>query len=141
MDPKSGVFQAMTAGSTMLRIGFVGVMAAMLVTVGNAGGVGSTVAGVARVPFVVGIDRYLPAAFGRIHPKWKTPYVAILVQAFATGVILLAEADQRNGPNSAYQESGGRGDDRLFYSVHVHVRGGDPAGVSQRSRGEPKMRS
>jgi len=25
---------------------------------------GSTVAGIARVPFVVGIDRYLPAAFG-----------------------------------------------------------------------------
>ena len=56
-------------------------MAAILVTVGNAGGVGGTVAGVARVPFVVGIDRYLPAVFGRIHPKWKTPWVAILVQA------------------------------------------------------------
>ena len=22
-----------------------------------------------------------PPAFGRVHPKWKTPYVAILVQA------------------------------------------------------------
>ena len=48
-------------------------LAAILVTVGNAGGVGSTVAGIARVPFVVGIDRYLPAAFGKIHPRWKTP--------------------------------------------------------------------
>jgi len=61
----------------------------VLVTVGNAGGVGSTVAGIARVPFVVGIDRYLPAAFGKIHPKWKTPYVSILVQAIASGAILL----------------------------------------------------
>ena len=42
---------------------------------------GLTVAGIARVPFVVGIDRYLPAAFGKIHPRWKTPYVSILVQA------------------------------------------------------------
>jgi len=89
VDPKSGVFQAITHGSTALRIGFVGVMAALLVSVGNAGGVGSTVAGIARVPFVVGIDRYLPAAFGKIHPRWKTPYVSIIVQALASGAVLL----------------------------------------------------
>ncbi len=89
VDPKSGVFQAITLGSTALRIGFVGVLAAMLVSVGNAGGVGSTVAGIARVPFVVGIDRYLPEAFGKIHPRWKTPHISILVQAVISGAILL----------------------------------------------------
>ncbi len=89
VDPKSGVFHAITAGSVALKIGFVGVLAAMLVTVGNAGGVGSTVAGIARVPFVVGIDRYLPKAFGKIHPRWRTPYVSILVQAVISGVVLL----------------------------------------------------
>jgi amino acid transporter len=101
-DPKSGVFQAITMGSTMLRIGFVGVLAALLVSVGNAGGVGSTVAGASRVPFVVGIDRYLPAAFGRIHPRWKTPHVAILVQAGVSAVILLLIQINETA-NSAYQ--------------------------------------
>jgi glutamate:GABA antiporter len=81
LDPRSGVFHAITAGALVLKIGFLGVLAALLVCVGNAGGVGSTVAGIARVPFVVGIDRYLPQAFGKIHPKWKTPYISILVQA------------------------------------------------------------
>ncbi len=89
VDPKSGVFHAITVGSNALKIGFVGVLAAMLVTVGNAGGVGSTVAGIARVPFVVGIDRYLPKAFGKIHPKWRTPYVSIMVQAVASALVLL----------------------------------------------------
>jgi len=89
LDPQSGVFHAITVGTVALRIGFLGVFAAMLVTAGNAGGVGSTVAGVARVPFQVGIDRYLPAAFGKIHPKWKTPYISILVQAALSGAILL----------------------------------------------------
>ncbi len=89
VDPKSGVFQALTVGSMALRVGFVGVLAALFVSVGNAGGVGSTVAGIARVPFVVGIDRYLPAAFGKIHPRWKTPYVSILVQATVSGIVLL----------------------------------------------------
>jgi glutamate:GABA antiporter len=89
LDPQSGVFHAITIGSIALKVGFLGVIAAILVTVGNAGGVGSTVAGIARVPFVVGIDRYLPAAFGKIHPRWKTPYISILVQAVLSGVILL----------------------------------------------------
>ncbi|HKE35597.1 MAG TPA: APC family permease [Candidatus Acidoferrum sp.] len=85
----SGVFRAITVGSIALKVGFFGILAAVLVTVGNAGGVGSTVAGIARVPFVVGIDRYLPAAFGKIHSRWKTPYVAILVQAILSGLVLL----------------------------------------------------
>ena len=89
VDPKSGVFHAITVGSIALKIGFVGVLAALLVTVGNAGGVGSTVAGIARVPFVVGIDRYLPKAFGKIHPKWRTPYISILVQAALSALVLL----------------------------------------------------
>jgi amino acid transporter len=89
IDPQSGVFNAITVGSVALRLGALGMLAAILVTVGNAGGVGSTVAGIARVPFVVGVDRYLPEAFGKIHPKWKTPYVSILVQATISGAILL----------------------------------------------------
>jgi amino acid transporter len=89
VDPQSGVFSAITVGSVALKIGLLGVLAAVLVTVGNAGGVGSTVAGIARVPFMVGIDRYLPAAFGKIHPKWKTPYISILVQATISGAILV----------------------------------------------------
>jgi amino acid transporter len=89
VSPTSGVFHAITVGAIALKIGFVGILAAMLVTVGNAGGVGSTVAGIARVPFVVGLDQYLPRAFGKIHPRWKTPYISIIVQAAVSGAILL----------------------------------------------------
>jgi amino acid transporter len=99
----SGVFQAITTGSVALRIGFIGVLAAMFVSVGNAGGVGSTVAGIARVPFVVGIDRYLPAAFGKIHPRWKTPYVSILVQATVSGLVLFFSQAGNETVRGAYQ--------------------------------------
>ncbi|HUB30406.1 MAG TPA: APC family permease [Terracidiphilus sp.] len=102
LDPQSGVFHAITIGSVALRVGFLGVLAAVLVTVGNAGGVGSTVAGIARVPFVVGIDRYLPASFGKIHPRWKTPYVSILVQATVSGAILLV-SQINDSTRGAYQ--------------------------------------
>jgi glutamate:GABA antiporter len=54
------------------------------------------------VPFQVGIDSYLPAAFGKIHPKWRTPWISILVQAVLSGGILLASqiSDSMRG---AYQ--------------------------------------
>lgn len=89
VDVRSGVFQGITNGSAVLGIAWFGVLAALLVTVGNAGGVGATVAGVARIPFVAGIDRYLPAFFGNIHPRWKTPWISILIQAGISGVILV----------------------------------------------------
>jgi amino acid transporter len=102
IDPQSGVFHAITVGSMALKLGLLGMLAAILVTVGNAGGVGSTVAGIARVPFVVGVDRYLPAAFGKIHPRWKTPYVSILVQASISGAILLG-SQINESTRGAYQ--------------------------------------
>src|SRR5215472_3024890 len=89
VDVRSGVFQAISNGSATLGVAWFGVVAALLVTVGNAGGVGATVAGVARVPFVAGIDHYLPAFFGKLHPRWKTPYIAILIQAGISGIILV----------------------------------------------------
>ncbi|MGA2811025.1 MAG: APC family permease [Candidatus Acidiferrum sp.] len=143
VDPKSGVFQAITQGSTLLRIGFVGVLAAVLVSVGNAGGVGSTVAGISRVPFVVGIDCYLPAAFGKIHPRWKTPYISILVQAVASAaVLLLSQINETT--RGAYQSLI---DITViiyfipFHSVSVYVRGCHEVGWPPGPRGEQASRA
>ncbi len=63
-------------------------LAALLVVLGGIGGVGAWLAGTARIPFVIGIDRFLPAVLGRIHPRWKTPYVALLVQGVVASVFL-----------------------------------------------------
>jgi len=30
------------------------------------------------VAFSIGLDRYLPPAFGKLHPRWRTPHVAIM---------------------------------------------------------------
>lgn len=56
-------------------------LVAFLLTLARVGGLGAWLTGSARVAFVVGLDRYFPSAFGRVHPRWRTPYVAILVQA------------------------------------------------------------
>ncbi|UAK26239.1 APC family permease [Sphingomonas nostoxanthinifaciens] len=43
--------------------------------------IGSDLLGAPRVLFALSRDRLLPAAFGRLHPRWHTPHVAILFHA------------------------------------------------------------
>ena len=38
-------------------------------------------AGPARIPFVAGLDRALPPALGRVHPRWGSPHVALFTCA------------------------------------------------------------
>jgi len=83
----SGFLQAIQAATTG-SFWWIAPLAATVFTIGNIGGAGAWLAGPARVAFVIGLDKYFPPAFGRIHPKWGTPYVAILVQAIAATAVL-----------------------------------------------------
>lgn len=86
----SGFFQAMAAGARDLGgLFWIVPAAAALYVIGNIGGIGAWLTGPARIAFVIGLDRYFPPAFGRVHPRWKTPYVAILTQAVLATVFLL----------------------------------------------------
>lgn len=86
----SGFLQATAVGAREIGPGlaWLAPLAAGLYVLGNIGGVGAWLSGPARVAFVIGLDRYFPPAFGRIHPRWKTPYVAILTQAVLATVFL-----------------------------------------------------
>ncbi len=84
----SGLMQAIS--KTASRVGWEAVipLAAFLIALSNIGAAGAYLAAVARLPFVAGIDRFLPRAFGSLHPRWKTPWLALLVQ-FAIGVLFI----------------------------------------------------
>jgi glutamate:GABA antiporter len=83
-----GLVQAVS--KTASRVGFPGILplAAFLIALSNIGACGAYLAAVARLPFVAGLDRFLPRAFGALHPRWKTPWVALLTQ-FVLGVIFI----------------------------------------------------
>ena len=76
---------------------------ALFYVIGNLGGIGAWLTWPARVAFMIGLDRYFPPAFGKVHPKWKTPYVAILVQSsFATVFLLLSLLGKGTTVEKAY---------------------------------------
>jgi amino acid transporter len=68
--------------------------------VGQFGGIGTTIS---RLPFAVGVDRLLPAAFGRVHPRWGTPHIALLVLGvIASGLLIAIQIGDTM--RAAYQE-------------------------------------
>jgi amino acid transporter len=86
----SGFLQALAAGARDIGwgIAWIPAVAAAFYVIGNVGGVGAWLTGPARVAFVIGLDRFFPPAFGRVHPRWHTPYVAILTQAVLATIFL-----------------------------------------------------
>jgi amino acid transporter len=59
---------------------------AILVGLSAVGGAAGYLSSTSRLPFVVGIDRYLPAVFGKIHPRFRTPWIALMLYGLA-GII------------------------------------------------------
>ena len=59
-------------------------------TLAGLGGVGAWLIGSARILFVGGLDKYLPPIFGATHPKWKTPWFALLFMAGLAALFILA---------------------------------------------------
>jgi len=84
-----GIMQAITRVGERAAAGWIAPVAAALIVVGGVGQAGAWFAASSRLPFVAGVDRLLPAAFGRLHPRWGTPYVALLVQAAAAALFVV----------------------------------------------------
>lgn len=61
----------------------------ILLFVGHLGTVSVWLATTARLPFVIGLDRYLPASFGCLHPRFGSPYVALITLAIATILLVV----------------------------------------------------
>jgi amino acid transporter len=83
-----GIMQAIQTMAGRIGASWMVPILAALVTINALGGVGGWFAATARLPFVAGIDRFLPAAFGALHPRWRTPYVALLVQAVIAALFI-----------------------------------------------------
>ena len=88
VNPSSGVMQAVAATASRFGWNAITPIAALLVALSCIGSCGAWLGAVARLPFVAGIDHYLPSAFGRMHPRFGSPVVALLTQAGIAAVFI-----------------------------------------------------
>jgi amino acid transporter len=87
---RSGIADAVDVVTTRLGFTGIGSFIALLLVVGAIAGTSSWIAGAARVPFAAGVDSVMPRAFARLHHKYRTPHVALIIQGFATTALFLA---------------------------------------------------
>ena len=85
----SGVPQAFTAVAERAGVPMFGMIAAALITMSQIGSLGAWITGTARLPFLFGLDRYLPKALGAVHPVSGSPHVALLMQGILATLVLL----------------------------------------------------
>ena len=85
-----GVAQAFQAMSMKLELPWMGVIGGLIVTLSTLGLFGAWMTGTARIPFVIGLDHYLPPVVGKIHSKYGSPYISLLMQAIVVTLLLSA---------------------------------------------------
>jgi len=88
----SGVLQAIGEQGRVFHIPLLVNVLAILLILAQCGAVGAWMSGSGRVLYSVGVDRYLPAAFSRVHPKWSTPHISILIQGFVCTLFMVISA-------------------------------------------------
>jgi amino acid transporter len=75
--------------SARLGMGWLLAPVALLVGLNAVGSAAAYLSSTSRLPFVAGIHHCLPPAFGWIHPRYRTPWVAIGVYGLAGIVVTL----------------------------------------------------
>ena len=85
----SGITDAVQLVAGRVGLTGLGVLTGALLALNALAGTASWTAGAARVPFAAGVDAAMPRAFARLHPRFRTPYVALIVQSLAASAIFL----------------------------------------------------
>jgi len=76
-----GIVQAVSHMAERIGLGWIVAPFALMLSLSIAGIGSAWLAGSARIPFVAGLDAYLPAWLGKLHPRFATPYPALIVHA------------------------------------------------------------
>jgi APA family basic amino acid/polyamine antiporter len=86
-DPVLGIVEnlGLNAGLTNILRYYVGVLAAVILLIATNAGL----IGVSRLTFSMGHYRQLPERLRQIHPRFRTPYIAILVFSAVAAITLI----------------------------------------------------
>jgi glutamate:GABA antiporter len=84
-----GIVQAVAHMATQVGAGWIVAPFALLLSFSIAGIGSAWLGGSARIPFVAGLDSYMPAWMAQVHPRYATPYVALIVHAAVSMVLIV----------------------------------------------------
>lgn len=89
LSERSGVADAVELMSQRLGVSGLGAATGACLALVGFALTTSWVAGSARVPFAAGADHVMPASLASLHPRYRTPHVALIAQGVASSVLFL----------------------------------------------------
>ena len=84
-----GIVQAVSHLAARVGVSWIIPAFALMLSISIAGIGSAWLAGSARIPFVAGLDSYLPSWLGKVHPRYHTPYAALIVHAAVSAVLVV----------------------------------------------------
>jgi amino acid transporter len=84
-----GIVQAVSHMAGRVGVSWIVAPFALLLSISIAGIGSAWLGGSARIPFVAGLDSYMPSWLGKIHPKYATPYAALIVHASVSLILVV----------------------------------------------------
>jgi amino acid transporter len=98
-----GIVQAVSHMASQVGVEWIVIPFALMLSLSIAGIGSAWMGGSARIPFVAGLDAYMPAWLGSIHPRYLTPYAALIVQGLVSLVLVIINFAAAGGVQAAFQ--------------------------------------
>ena len=99
-----GVVQAVSAMASRVGVSWISIPFAVMLSFAIAGIGSAWIGGCARIPFVAGLDSYMPSWLGNIHPRFATPYTALIVQGIVSAVLVILNFAGAAGVQETFQK-------------------------------------
>jgi amino acid transporter len=99
-----GIVQGVSHMADKVGFGWVIAPFAVMLSLSIAGIGSAWMGGSARIPFVAGLDSYMPPAMGRVHPRYATPHVALIVQGIVSLILIVLNFTLSGGVQEAFQK-------------------------------------
>jgi len=98
-----GIVQAVSHMASRVGVAWIVAPFAFLLSLSIAGIGSAWLGGSARIPFVAGLDSYMPAWLGRIHPRYATPYAALIVHATVSLILVVVNFVSTGNVQASFQ--------------------------------------
>ena len=98
-----GIVQGVALMAGRVGVGWIVAPFALMLSLSIAGIGSAWLGGSARIPFVAGLDSYMPAWLGKIHPKYATPYAALIVHASVSLILVIINFLSTGGVQATFQ--------------------------------------
>jgi glutamate:GABA antiporter len=98
-----GIVQAVSHMASQVGVAWIVIPFALMLSLSIAGIGSAWMGGSARIPFVAGLDAYMPSWLGSLHPRYATPYAALIVQGLVSLVLVVINFATAGGVQAAFQ--------------------------------------